>query len=46
MSELEKNKANVEKALLQEIINYLQKKPYVEVYQLIEKIVTASNKEE
>ena len=32
--------------LLQEIINYLQERPYHEVYQLVEKILKASNKEE
>ena len=39
------NKIEVDLALLQEVINYLQQKPYHEVYQLINKIVTHSKKE-
>lgn len=33
----------LEKETIQMIINYLQTKPYVEVYQLISKIITEAN---
>jgi hypothetical protein len=42
---MEKKEVKVDIQLLQELINYLQQKPYHEVYQLIGKIIEVSNKE-
>jgi len=39
------NKTEIELVLLQELIDYLQLKPYNEVSQLIQKIVQSVNKE-
>ena len=38
-------KVEIDVALLQELINYLQQKPYYEVYTLIDKIIITSGKE-
>lgn len=43
---MENKKVEVDIQLLQELINYLQQRPYLEVYQLIHKIVEESNKEQ
>jgi len=40
-----KGKKEVSLEVLQEVINYLQGKPYLEVYQLINKIIKEVNNE-
>jgi hypothetical protein len=39
-------KVKIDVELLQKTVNYLQKKPYEEVYQLIHEIITEANKED
>lgn len=45
MKIVENKKVEVSIELFQELVNYLQMKPYHEVHELIQKIIIASNKE-
>ena len=45
MKVVEEEKVEVNLELLQEILDYLQGRPYNEVYQIINKILIASSKE-
>jgi hypothetical protein len=44
MSDEQKKTIEIPTQLLQEVINYLQTKPYVEVYKLIHAMMESANK--